>query len=223
MNQAIGQVLSFGVGVAISPIPVIAVVLMLSTPRGRANGPGFLLGWIVGLAAAGTIVLVISGSVDATSSSGPASWVSWLKIALGTAALLLAIKQWRGRPRAGQDAELPSWMKTIDGFTVGRSAATGIALSAINPKNLLLTVGAAAAIAGTGATTGQQTVALTVFVLIGSLGPGIPVAIYFALGERAHRLLDELKAWMGANNAAIMAVLFAVIGAKLVGDGISAL
>ena len=61
------------------------------------------------------------------------------------------------------------------------------------------------------------------FVLIGVLGPGIPVAIYFALSERARHLLDELKAWMGANNAPIMAVLFAVIGAKLVGDGISAL
>ena len=49
------------------------------------------------------------------------------------------------------------------------------------------------------------------------------MAIYFALGERATTLLDELKAWMGANNAAIMAVLCLVIGAKLIGDGISGL
>lgn len=61
------------------------------------------------------------------------------------------------------------------------------------------------------------------FVLIGTLGPGIPVAIYFALGERAKRPLDELKGWMGANNAAIMAVLCLIIGAKLLGDGISGL
>ena len=33
MGQAIGQVLSFGVGVALSPVPIIAVVLMLATPR----------------------------------------------------------------------------------------------------------------------------------------------------------------------------------------------
>ena len=98
MNQAIGQVLSFGVGVALSPIPIIAVVLMLSTPRGRANGPGFLLGWIIGLAAVGAIVLVVSGSADATDAAGPATWVSWLKIVLGVLSLLLAIRQWRGRP-----------------------------------------------------------------------------------------------------------------------------
>ena len=47
--------------------------------------------------------------------------------------------------------------------------------------------------------------------------------IYFALGDRATKPLDELKAWMGANNAAIMAVLCLVIAAKLIGDGISGL
>jgi hypothetical protein len=39
MAEAIGQVLSLGVGVALSPVPIIAVVLMLGTPRARSNGP----------------------------------------------------------------------------------------------------------------------------------------------------------------------------------------
>jgi hypothetical protein len=84
-------------------------------------------------------------------------------------------------------------------------------------------VAAAAAIAQTGIDTGEQAVALGVFVLVGTLGPGAPVAIYFALGRRAERMLDSLKTWMGAHNAAIMAVLCLVIGAKLVGDAISGL
>ena len=46
MADAIGQVLSLGVGVALSPVPIIAVVLMLGTPRARVNGPAFLLGWV---------------------------------------------------------------------------------------------------------------------------------------------------------------------------------
>jgi hypothetical protein len=37
------------------------------------------------------------------------------------------------------------------------------------------------------------------------------------------KLLGELKDWMSGNNAAIMAVLLLVIGAKLLGDGISGL
>jgi threonine/homoserine/homoserine lactone efflux protein len=223
MAEAIGQVLSLGVGVALSPIPIIAVVLMLGTRRGRVNGPAFLLGWVVGLAVVGAIVLVAASGAGANEDAEPATWVDVLKLVLGVLLLLVAARQWRGRPRAGQATELPKWMRTIDTFTPGRSFAIAAALSGINPKNLLLTVGAAAAIAQTGIGTGEQAIALAVFILVGTLGPGIPVALYFALGERAKRLLGELERWMGAHNAAIMAVLCLVIGAKLIGDGVSGL
>jgi len=110
---------------------------------------------------------------------------------------------------------------TIDSFTATRSAAFGVALSAINPKNLLLIVGAAAAIAQTGAPTGEQIGALAMFALVASVGVGAPVVLYFAIGERSKRTLDGLKARMSSNNGAIMATICAVIGAKLIGDAIS--
>jgi threonine/homoserine/homoserine lactone efflux protein len=223
MADAIGQVLSLGVGVALSPIPVIAVVLMLGTPRGRVNGPAFVLGWVLGLAVVGAIVLVVAGGAGANEDAEPASWVDVVKIVLGVLLGFVAVWQWRGRPREGEAAELPKWMRTIDSVEPGRALGIAAVLSGVNPKNLLLTVGAAAAIAQTGVDTGEQAIALGVFVLVGTLGPGAPVAIYFALGDRATRLLDELKAWMGSHNAAIMAVLCLVIGAKLIGDGISGL
>jgi threonine/homoserine/homoserine lactone efflux protein len=223
MADAIGQVLSLGVGVSLSPVPIIAVVLMLGTPRGRVNGPLFVLGWVVGLAVVGTIVLVAASGASANDAGDPATWVDWLKLGLGVLLLLVAVKQWRGRPRAGDDAALPKWMQTIDTFTPARAFAIAAALSGINPKNLLLTVGAAAAIAQTGVDTADQAIALAVFILVGTLGPALPVAIYFALGARAKHILDELKLWLAAHNTAIMAVLCLVIGAKLIGDGISGL
>jgi hypothetical protein len=58
-----------------------------------------------------------------------------------------------------------------------------VVLSAANPKNLLLAVGAAAAIAQTGESAGKQAGALAVFVLLGTLGTGTPVALYFAMGN----------------------------------------
>jgi threonine/homoserine/homoserine lactone efflux protein len=221
MGDAIGQVLSFAVGVALSPIPIIAVVLMLGTPRASTNGPAFVLGWVIGLSLVGTIILVASSGAGASDQGEPAEWVGILKLVLGLLLVLVALRTWRGRPRDGADAELPKWMQSIDAFKASKSLAMGVLLSGVNPKNLLLTAGAAAAIAQTGVDSGEQAVALAVFVAIGTLGPGIPVAIYFALGDRAKRLLDELKGWMAANNAAIMAVLCLIIGAKLIGDGIS--
>jgi Sap-like sulfolipid-1-addressing protein len=223
MKEAIGQVLPLGIAVALSPIPIVGVVLMLATPRARGNGLAFLAGWIAGLAAVGAIVLVISGSIDATGDDGPATWVSWLKIALGVLLLLVGVKQWRGRPHGDAPAALPKWMQAIDSFKPGKALGFGVLLSAVNPKNLLLTVAAAAAIAGSGVSTGDEVIALAVFIVLGTLGVGAPVAIYFALGDRSRELLDGVKTWMAANNAVIMAVIILLIGAKLVGDGVSGL
>ncbi|HEX5617976.1 MAG TPA: GAP family protein [Solirubrobacteraceae bacterium] len=223
MADAIGQVLAFAVVVSLSPIPIIAVVLMLGTPRARVNGPAFLLGWVLGLSIVGAIVLVVVGSVGATEGEEPATWVSVLKIVLGVLLVLVAARQWRGRGRGGDEEKMPSWMRSIDHFTAGRSIAVAAVLAGVNPKNLLLTVGAAAAIAGTGVDTAEQVIALAVFVFVATLGPGAVVAIYFVLGERAKRMLDDLKLWMAAHNAAIMAAICLVIGAKLIGDGVSGL
>jgi threonine/homoserine/homoserine lactone efflux protein len=223
MAEAIGQVLSLGVGVALSPVPIIAVVLMLGTPRARANGPAFLLGWVTGLALAGTVILLVASGADASEDGDPATWVGVLKLVLGVLLLLVAARTWQVRPRGDREAELPKWMEAIDRFTATRSIGFGALLSGVNPKNLVLTVGAAAAIAQTGIPAGEQAVALAVFIVVATLGPGIPVAIYFAMGDRAERLLEELKGWMAAHNAAIMAVLCLLIAMKLIGDGITAL
>jgi threonine/homoserine/homoserine lactone efflux protein len=221
VGQAIGQALPFAVGIALSPIPIIGVVLMLATPRARVNGVAFLVGWVIGLAVVGTLVLLISGSAGASEDGAPADWLNWLKIGLGLGLLALALKQWRGRPRRGETPALPGWMRSVDHFGPGRAAAMAVALSAANPKNLVLILGAAAAIAQAGLDPGQDTVAMAIFVVIATLGPAAPVAIYFALGERSKRLLDELRAWMAHNNAVIMALICLLIAAKLIGDGIS--
>jgi threonine/homoserine/homoserine lactone efflux protein len=223
MGQAIGQALPYGVGVALSPVPIIAVVLMLATPQGRINGPAFLAGWIVGIAVLGTIVLLAASGASASDHGAPATWVSIVKIVLGVLLLALAAKQWRGRPRGDAEPELPAWMKTIDTFTPVKSIGMAVLLSAINPKNLLLVVAAAAAIAQTGASTVDQAVALAVFILIATLGVGAPVAIFFLMGARATKILGELHEWMARENATIMAVICLIIGAKLIGDAIAGL
>ena len=209
MGEAIGEVLSLGVGVALSPVPIIAVVLML--------------GWVIGLSLVGTLILIAASGADASEGGEPATWVDVLKLVLGCLLALIAVKQWRGRPHEDEEAALPKWMQAIDTFRPGKAFGMGVLLSAVNPKNLLLTVAAASAIAQTGVDTGSQAVALAVFIVIGTLGPGLPVAIYFALGARAQSVLGDLKSWMAAHNAAIMAVLCLVIGAKLIGDAITGL
>src|SRR5215218_331857 len=223
MGEAIGQSLPLAIGVALSPVPIIAVVLMLTTPRARANGPAFVLGWLLGLGVVGAVVLALAGPGGASEQGQPATWVSWLKLLLGLGLLLVAVRQFRGRPHQGEEASLPKWMGAIDRFAPGQALGGGAALAAANPKNLLLAVGAAAAIAQLGIPGGQQAVAYAVFAVIGTLGVGAPVVLYFATGTRSAELLGRLKDWMAHNNAVIMAVLCLVIGVKLVGDALSGL
>src|SRR4249920_2612044 len=134
MGEAIGDMLPAAVGIAISPILVIAVVLMLDSPRGRLNGPAYLLGQIVGVASAGAIVLLLAGAVGTSDEGQQAGWVSWLKLALGAIVLFLAVKQWSGRPREGETAAIPTWMDAIDGFTPAKAVGAGFVLSALNPR-----------------------------------------------------------------------------------------
>jgi threonine/homoserine/homoserine lactone efflux protein len=171
----------------------------------------------------GTIVLLAASGASASDHGAPATWVSIVKIVLGVLLLALAAKQWRGRPRGDAEPELPAWMKTIDTFTPVKSIGMAVLLSAINPKNLLLVVAAAAAIAQTGVSTVDQAVALAVFILIATLGVGAPVAIFFLMGARATKILGELHEWMARENATIMAVICLIIGAKLIGDAIAGL
>ena len=112
-------------------------------------------------------------------------------------------------------------MGALDAFTPVKAAGAALFLGTINPKNLLLIVGGAAAVAQTGVSGGDEVIAWAVFTVIASLGVGAPVVIYFAMGPRAAKVLDELKTWMAHNNTAIMAVLCLIIGVKLVGDAIT--
>jgi hypothetical protein len=223
MGQAIGGSLPLAVGIALSPIPIIAVVLMLTSRKARVNGPAFVLGWLIGLGIVGAVVLALAGTGSASKSGSPATWVSWVKIVLGVLLLLVAARQFRGRPRGDQQPQMPKWMATIDKTTPAAAVGLAAVLSGANPKNLLLAVAGAAAIAQTGIPGSQQAIAYLVFALIATLGVGIPVAIYFALGQRSEKLLAGLKDWMSAHNAVIMTVLCLIIAAKLIGDGISGL
>jgi len=115
----------------------------------------------------------------------------------------------------------PRFSGALDNFTPVKAGGAGVALSALNPKNLLLTVAGAAAIAETGIPAGQQAGAYAVLVVIASLRVATAVVIFFALGDRSTQVLDGLKTWLAMHNNAIMAVLMLVIGVKLIDNAIS--
>lgn len=216
MGEAIGGVLGLAMGVALSPAPIIAAILMLFSDRAVSNGLSFLLGWIGGLALVSGIVLMIG-----LGGSGNASGHGAVKIAIGALFLLLALQQWRGRPAAGEEPSMPAWMGRIDQVTPVKAGGLGVLLSSVNPKNLGLTIAAASSVGGAGLSAVQETVALGVYVIIASVTLIVPVVGYLVARETMTPVLTSMKAWLTANNVTVMMVLFLVLGAKVLGDGIA--
>lgn len=221
MGQAIGESITLAVGVAVSPVPIIAVIVMLLSRRAGANSLAFAAGWVVGIAGATAVVIIASGSIGTGSGGSPSAGVSAVKLALGVLVLLLGVRSWRKRPTSGEPAPLPRWLQAVDELTPAKSAGLGMVLSALNPKNLLLTVGGGLAIAGAPASSGGKAVAAAVFVVLAVSTVLVPVAAYHVSRPRAERVLEPLKGWLQANNANVMAVLLLVIGVVLIGKGIA--
>jgi threonine/homoserine/homoserine lactone efflux protein len=220
MGSAIGEILAPAIGVAISPVPIIAVILMLFSNHAARNSVSFAIGWLVGLTAAGFIVLSLGIE---TSSGEPSDTSGWIKVVVGVLLLLLGVRNWRSRPRDGEEPETPAWMDAIDEFSAVKSLGIGVLLSAVNPKNLALTVSAAVTITNSGLSDGDQTVVMIVFVLIASVTIILPVLVYLVMGEKADPGLRSMKKWLNDNNATVMTVLFAVFGVKVLGDGLAIL
>ncbi|KAA0918397.1 GAP family protein [Dietzia sp. ANT_WB102] len=218
MLSVIGQTLGNAAGIAISPVPIIALILLLFSTAAARNSLAFMFGWILGI----TFVTAVVLAVGVQSSSGGGSTAGGIvKILIGLLFLALAVKQWRSRPAAGKDAAMPGWMASIDSVGAAKAVGMGLVFSAVNPKNLGLTVAAAATINGTGLSTGKTVGAAAVFVVISSLAIIGPVVGYLIAGEKATPVLTTMKQWLVANNATVMTVLFIVLGAKLFGDGLA--
>lgn len=223
MGPAIGEVLPYAIGVALSPIPLAAVILMLFSARARANGTAFLLGWVVGLAILVTLVYAVAGTADVATNGSAGDAASTGRVVLGAALLVGGIRRLhRARPAVGE-AATPRWMAGVDGCTPAKAAGLGVLLSSVNPKNLVLVAAAALGVAQLGASTIDAVVGLVVFVVVASIPTAATVAYHALGGERSRVRLDEWKAWLVTHNDAVTAALFLVFGAVLLAKGLGLL
>jgi Sap, sulfolipid-1-addressing protein len=219
LGSVLGQTLPLAVGVALSPLPVIAVILVLLSGRAKANGVGFLVGWTGGVVIVVTVMTLVSGIAHGGARTPP-TWAEWVKIALGVLLLARGVSRWRSR---AEDQDMPRWMTTIDRFTLARSLGVGALLAALNPVNLILGISAGLIIGGAGLRPGGDVAVIIIFTAIASLTVGVPVVGFLAAGGRLQSTLDMAKAWLQLHHRAVMAVMVIVLAFVLIGKGIEGL
>jgi hypothetical protein len=111
MGQAISAILPTAVGAAISPVAIIAVILMLFTAKARVHAPVFALGWALGLLVVTAIAYLLGDSQRVSSDEDASNLAFVVKAALGVMLMLLAAKQ-RKAPRWARAVAMPgrlSW------------------------------------------------------------------------------------------------------------------
>jgi len=220
VKVVVGEILPLALVVTLSPINVIPVILLQFTKRPLINASCFLAGFIAGVAAVLGACIAVAQAVNLSTGSGHSTWVAVVKLALGVYLVVVAVQKFRGRPRAGEEGAMPKWMDGIAGFGPGRSSGAGLTLGAVNPKNVVVGLAAAATIASAALSTGQQVGAIAIYVFVAVLGVAAPILVTIFLGDRSNEVLDGWKAWLGQNNAAVMSVLFLIFGVVLIGQAI---
>ena len=69
--RVIGDILPLALGVMISPIPIIAAILMLLSPKAKGTSVGFLLGWVAGIVVALTVFILLASVIPQADPDQP--------------------------------------------------------------------------------------------------------------------------------------------------------
>jgi hypothetical protein len=207
--------LSLAVGVAASPLPVIAAIAFLLGLRARATAVALLAGWAASIAAVVSVVEVIADGLPSAALTGPRPVQGAIQLALATLAVVLAIASWTRRPRPGDSPRLPAWLNAVDGMRLPVAFAVGAVLVPLSPKNLLLTASAGVQLGAAPLTTGETVAAIAVFTLVAASTVLLPVAAYLVWTTRLDRVLEVVRSWLIRHNAVITTTLLAVLAVWL--------
>ncbi len=217
MGLSAGDLLPLALGIAASPFPIIPVILLLTGARPRATSGAFLAAWFVGIGVPTAIFAVVADLVDRSEAHNP--WVSWARLALGLALIVLGLWKWLRRKESGP----PSWLASVEQSTPAAAARLALLLSVANPKILLFSAAAGVTIGSAQAPATATILLIVAFSALASVTVALPVLGYLVLGARALAPLATARAWLTVHSAALMALVIVAIGAMLVGEGLAGL
>jgi threonine/homoserine/homoserine lactone efflux protein len=215
--STIGLSIPIAIGLAVSPFPIIAMVLALMSDGGRARGTLLLLGRLLGLVV--VFAVVIAGADIIAVLTDSVSLPPAVRIIIGLTLIALGITKWRPKP-PGTTAALPGWMTSVESASPGRAFGLGFLLSVVNPKEIALLIAAGVTIGGAALTIPQEVVVALAVVVVACLTIALPLVACFIAPTWMAPRLGAMRAWLERHHSAIMGVLLLVIGAAVAGGAL---
>ena len=219
--DVLGTSLPLALGIAAAPWAIIALMILLLTPRAVSNAYAFLLGWYIGLVAVGILILSSPGLMD--DSGEPSQLMGWIRIGMAAVFLITSLFFFKNIPARREQQTIPKWIEKVDSFGFFHASLIGFLLSTLNFKNSSMVVVGAAFIARQGLNTSQELIALLVFCLIASIGVLIPHIIFLLFRKNAERIFGKIKIWILKNRVLILLVILLVFGGISLYKGITIL
>ena len=212
------RIVFYGLIAAASPTTVLAVLVVLLSSRGRANGIAFAAGFLFGNVAAFLTAFVV-GSTISTQHHG--SIRSYAELALGVVLIAVA---WRARrPREPAEAGSRSGMEALFGrlehVRPAVSFSLGVALG-VGTKRLVITAVAATTVAFAGLSDAEEAGLGALYVVVAGLAVWPPVAIYLVAGKRADAWIANAKAWLTTNSQKVVFYSSTAFGIAIIGDAL---
>ena len=204
------------VGVALSPLPILAMLLVLGGRRPLLHGAAFWIAWTIGVAAPAIVFVVVAERSRAIDDEQAAIAVA--EIAIGAIFFAAALRfAFGGRSEPSNSP--PRWLEELDRSGPLRSGALALLLSSGNPKNLALVLVAAVAIVQ----DGRLALGTAVFVGLAVSTVSLLLVGYTAFPGRSRSMLTRLRGAIARNDRSIAMLGGFVLGAFFLADGIRSL
>jgi hypothetical protein len=214
------RILPLALGVAASPVPVAAVIILLLTKRARPNSLVFVAAWIAGNTVAITVAILFAGRITEpkVGMDFPAEGLGLALIGVMLAAA--AVVSRRARMRRPDQGNPPAWLGAVDNLSSWGGAVVAFSNATTSPKNIALALSAGLVINKAAQPFASQTAEALFYVAVASTSIVIPVALFFVGGQRAVEILERWKARVTEHASGFMEIAIFVIGVGLAVRGL---
>lgn len=221
MWPVVGAVLPQAMAIALSPVPVICIVLVLLSARPVRAGLCFAAGWLAALTIAIGLVAWLTDAVADDNEKAARDGIDLVQLAVGVLFAALAVRYWRQRPAPGAPPPRPAIVDRIASLSAPALVLAGAAAALANVKNLPLVLSAGSYLGGAGLDPGPLIGAVAVFVTVASLSVLAPLPAVVMIGpQKSARGLKTLETWLLTNLNTITVVLLLILAAVLIGHGL---
>ncbi|MGO9779078.1 MAG: GAP family protein [Streptosporangiaceae bacterium] len=201
-----------GLAITLEPFPLTAFILLLSAEKGIFKGLAFVLGWLACLVIVLAAVLLTTQGKPPAPNTSPSTAALAVKLALGVALVLYAVRKWR---RRGTPSKPPTWMARLD--TVSPWAAAGLA-AFLQPWTLV--AAGAATITQAKLSGPADYLTLVLFVLLATASFLI-LELYATFAPAAAGVrLQSLRTWLDTHRDQVIVLLSLLIGLWLTGNSL---